>query len=69
MGARARVDDAGAGLALRREHDHRALVDLQAELGPEMGGGEPPRIRREINESVDQRLAGALGDEIADETV
>ncbi len=69
MGARARVDDPGAGLALRRDHDHRALVDLRAELGPQVGGGDPPRIRREINESVDQRLAGALGDEIADEIV
>ncbi len=69
MGARARVDDAGAGLGLRRDHDHHALVDLRAEGVPQVGGDDPPRVRREINERVDQRLAGALGDEIADEAV
>ena len=34
-----------------------------------MGGGDPPRVRREINERVDQRPAGALRHEIADEAV
>ena len=69
MGARARVGDPGAGLARRRDHDDRALVRRRAEGVPQVGGGDPPRVRREIDERVDQRPAGALRHEIADEAV
>ena len=34
-----------------------------------MGGGYPPRVRREIDECVDQRSAGTLRHEIPDEAV
>ena len=40
-----------------------------AEGLPQVGGGDPPCVRREVNERVDQRPAGALRDEIADEAV
>ena len=59
MGARAGVGDPGAGLARRRDHDYHALVHRRAEGVPQVGGGDPPRVRREINERVDQRPAGA----------
>jgi hypothetical protein len=69
MGARARVGDPGAGLGRRRDHDHHAPVHRWAEGVPQVGGGDPPRVRREINECVDQRPAGALRHKIADEAV
>jgi hypothetical protein len=36
---------------------------------PQVGGGDPPRVRREVNERVDQRPGTALRHEIADEAV
>jgi hypothetical protein len=69
MGASARVGDPGAGLAQRRDHNYHALVRRRVEGVPQVAGGDPPRVRREINERVDQRPAGALRHEIADEAV
>ena len=69
MGARAGVGDPGAGVARRRDHDDPAPVRRWAEGVPQVVGGDPPRVRREINERVDQRPAGALLREIADEAV
>ena len=69
MGARARVGDPGARLGRRRDDDYHALVRRRAEGVPQVGGGDPPRVRREINERVDQLPASALRHEIADEAV
>ena len=69
MGARARVGDPGADLTRRREHDDRALVRRRGEGVPQMRGGDTPRVRREIDERVDQRPPGSLRHEIADEAV
>ena len=63
------VGDPGAGLARRGDHDDRALVRRRAEGVPQMRGGDAPRVRREIDERVDQRPAGALRREVADEAV
>jgi hypothetical protein len=69
VGARSGIGDPRAGLARRRDHDDRALVRRRAEGVPQVGGGDPPRVRREIDERVDQLPAGALRHEIADEAV
>ncbi len=69
MRARAHVDDPGAGIGLRWDHGNHALVRRRAEGLPQMGGSDPPGVRREINERVDQRPACALRHEIANEAV
>ena len=69
MRARAHVDDPGAGIGLPRDHGYHALVRRRAEKLPQMGGSDPPGVRREINERVDQPPACALRHEIADEAV
>ena len=56
-------------LGRRRDHDYHALVRRRAEGVPQVGGGDPPRVCREINQRVDRRPAGALRDEIADQAV
>ena len=67
--ARAHIGDLGAGIGRRGDHDYRALIRALAERLRQVGGSDPPGVRREINERVDQRPAGALGHEIADEAV
>ena len=59
----------GPDSACAGDHDHHALVLRLAKGVPQVGGGDPPRVRREINERVDQRPAGALRHEITDEAV
>ncbi len=69
VGARAHIGDPGAGIGRRRDHDYHALVLRLTERLPQVGGSDPPCVRREINERVDQRPVGALRHEIADEAV
>ena len=69
VGPRAGIGDPRAGVARRGDDDDPGPVRRSAEGVPQVVGGDPPRVRREIDERVDQRPAGALLREIADEAV
>ena len=69
VGARAGVVDRGADLARRRDDGDLRPVRRSTERVPQVVGGDAPRVRRQIDERVDQRSAGALPHEIADQAV
>ena len=65
---RAGIGDPGAGLARRGDHDDPRPV-RRFEGVPQVPAGDAPRVGRQIDERVDQRPAGALLREFADEAV
>ena len=69
MGPRAGIRDPRAGVARRRDDDRRGPVRRSTERLLQVVGGDAPRVRRQIDERVDQRSAGALPREIADQAV
>ena len=60
VGTRADIGDPRAGVARRGDDDDPGLVRRSAEREPQLIGGDPPGVRREIDERVDQAPAGAL---------
>ena len=68
MGPRAGIGDPRAGVAGARDHDDSRLARF-AERVLQMVGGDAPRVRRQIDERVDQRPSVALPHEIADQAV
>ena len=69
VGTRARIGDPGAAVARRGDHDDPRPVRGVAEVVPQVLAGDAPRVRRQIDERVDQRPAGALLREITDEAM
>jgi hypothetical protein len=69
VGSCAGIGDPRAGVVRRWDDDNPGLVRGSIEGVPQVVGGDPPRVRREINERVDQRPATALLRELADEAV
>jgi hypothetical protein len=76
VGSRRGVVEPGAGIGdprtgvARRGDDDEPGRDRRATKGmPQVVGGDRPRVRREVDERVDQRPAGAHFREMADETV
>jgi hypothetical protein len=60
VGPRAGIGDPRAGVARRRDDDRRGPVRRSTERLLQVVGGDAPRVRRQIDERVDQRSAGAL---------
>ena len=69
VGPRAGIGDPRAGVAGRRDHDDPWLARRFTERVLQVVGGDPPRVRRQIDERVDQRPSSALPHEIADQAV
>ncbi len=69
MRARAGIGDPGAGVARRRNDDDFGPVGSSTERALKVVGGNAPRVRRQIDQRIDQRSAGALPYEIADQAV
>ena len=69
MGPGAGIGDPRAGVAGRGDDDDRGRVRRPAEGLAQVVGGDAPRVRRQIDERVDQRPAGALVRETADQAV
>ena len=60
MGPRADIGDPGAGVTRPGDDDDARPVRRVAEGAPQVLAGDRPRVRRQIDERVDQRPAGAL---------
>jgi hypothetical protein len=69
VGARAIPGNPRAGVARRGDDDDPGPVRRSPEGVPQVVGGHAPRVRREIDQCVAQRPAGALLGESADEAV
>ena len=68
VGPRAGIDDPRAGVPWPGDDHDLGPVRSPTE-GVQLVGGDPPDVRREIYERVDQRPAGALLRELADQAV
>ena len=66
MDPRAGIGDPGAG-GPRRGYDHDPGRSIESV--PQVSGGDPPGVGRQIHERVDQRPAGALLHELPDQAV
>ena len=69
MGPGAGIGDPRAGVARCGDDIGPAPVRRSTEGAPQVVGGDAPRVRREIDERVDQCPAGALFGERTDEPV
>ena len=69
VGPRAGIGDPRAGVTRGGDHDDPRPVRRFAEGVAQMRAGDAPRVRRQIDERVDQRPARAQLREIADQAV
>ena len=69
MRPRPDVGDPLLGVAPCRNDDGSGLVPRCTERVPEVVGGDAPRIRRQVDQRVDQGATGALPRELADQAV
>jgi len=69
VGPGAGVGDPRGGVARRGDDDGLARVRRVNECVPQVVGGNAPRVRREIDERVDQCPTDALLGEVTDEPV
>ncbi|WP_082993213.1 AAA family ATPase [Mycobacterium sp. 1245111.1] len=69
MGAHPGVGNAGTGLVRRRDENDLTLVGSRVEGVSQVPRGDAPRVRREIDERVEQRPAAAQRRETTDQAV
>ena len=69
MGSGADIGNSQTRVARRRDHDSLMPVRRSTEGVSQVVGGDAPCVRRQVDERVDQRPAGALPRELADQLV
>ncbi len=69
VGPGAGIGNSRTGVARRRDNDGLGPVRRSTERVSQVVGGDTPCVRRQVDERVDQRPAGALPRELADQAV